>query len=124
MVARETAATVFPLISPGSLGLMDDDEEVRYLAQIQPTVEAEFERARQQLSDLTPPSGSQEDHDAVLTYLRDIADIARRITDAAEANDHAALPSLYDESGRPSLALTRALSEDGKAVFRPLLFEE
>lgn len=123
LIAREVAATVFPLIGTAPLNLLDDDERVALLAQIQPTVEAEFARARERLSTLSPPEDLAEDHEAALTFFRDIGDVARRITEAAEANDQEALPRLFDESAQPGTALDTALSEQGRAVFGTLLVD-
>lgn len=86
-------------------------------------MEAEFARARERLCALSPPEDLAEDHEAALTFFRDIGDVARRITEAAEADDQRALPRLFDESAQPGTAPDTALSELGRAVFGTLLVD-
>lgn len=123
LIARETAATVFPLIA-APFDLFEDDEQVAYLAEIQPIVEDEFAGARTSLAELSPPAELAGDHDAALTYLSAIADVARRITQAAEANDQQALRALFDESARPQAELRRSLSDGGRRIFGSLITDQ
>ncbi|MDX1510811.1 MAG: hypothetical protein R3249_05665 [Nitriliruptorales bacterium] len=120
-ISRRVAATVFPLIGTPPLRLLTDEEELAVLAEVQPEAEAGFARAQADLEALTPPDELAEDHAAALAYLRDIADVARRITEAAEAQDVDALAALYEESARPGLVLRQALTEDGQRVFGALV---
>lgn len=120
-VARELAARVFPLITAAPLGLLREGEELTYLARIQPDVEAELRHAADRLATLNPPTLLREDHRAAEAYVDGMADVARRITRAAEAGDAAALPGLYEASAEPGWRLEAALGDDGRAVFLPLL---
>lgn len=123
-IARELAAGVFPLIGSAPLGLLHPEEERTFLGRIQPVVEAELRRAGERLGSLRPPVLLRDDHEAARTYVRELADIAQRITAAAAAGDMDALPRLYIESGGPGARLEAALDEHGRKVFLPLLGEQ
>lgn len=123
-----SAAQVMPVqIGPRISGLQvafTDEERLAYLDAIQPDVERLFAQTISDIESLDPPDELRADHEAVLTFFRDLLAVAEEITAATAAGDIDRLSELFTESERPAQQLESSVSDDGRRIVGPVLLEQ
>lgn len=114
---REYAIRAGPLFLTSNA--FDDSQRTRYLAEVQPGIEALLHDTGERLAGLSPPPELAADHEALRRYFEEQYEVAVEITGANAAGDQDRVGALYDQFAAHLEQLQAALSDAARPIVDP-----